>query len=65
MTNAPISNDTIYKIMHSMCFHEDEDDPWVYMYSPSKDFLSDGMKKSRCEFGEYFLEHFPREAWSN
>ena len=64
-TDAPISDGTIYTIMHTMCYDESEDDPWVYMYSPSKDFLSDEMKKSRCGFGEYFLEHFPTGAWSN
>lgn len=28
-TNSPASNDTIYKIVHTMCYDEDEDDPWV------------------------------------
>ena len=47
-TKAPASDWTIYKIFHTMCYDEDEDDPWVYMHSPSKDFLSDSMKKSRA-----------------
>ena len=64
-TQEPASDWTIYKIFHSMCYDEREDDPWVYMYSPSKDFLSEPMKKSRVAFANFFLEHFPTGAWSS
>ena len=64
-TNAPASNWTIYNIFHTLCYDENEDDPWVYMHSPSKDFLSDGMKKSRVVFADYFLENFATGAWSS
>ena len=64
-TQAPASNWTIYNIFHTMCYDEDEDDPWVYMHSPSKDFLSDGMKRNRVAFAKYFLENFATGAWSS
>lgn len=43
-TEAPASDWTIYKIVHHMCYDEREDDPWIYIHFPSKDFLSDDMK---------------------
>ena len=55
-TGAPVSDSTIYQIFHTMCYDEKEDDPWVYMHSPSKDFLSDGMKVARVSCGKHFLE---------
>ena len=63
-SGAPISNWTIYNIMHTMCYDEDEDDPWVYMHSPSKDYLSDGMKKARDNCGNHYLERFATGAWA-
>ena len=64
-TRAPASDWTIYNIFHSMCYDETQDDPWVYMRSPSKDFLSDGMKQSRAAFADHFLENFSTGAWSS
>ena len=64
-TQRPISNDTIYAIMHTLCYDEDEDDPWAYMHSPSKDFLSDGVKKSRVDAGEHYSDHVPAGARSS
>ena len=64
-TGAPVSDDTIYKIFHTMCYDETEDDPWVYMHSPSKDFLSDPMKKHRVTTANFVLEHFSVGAWSS
>ena len=63
-TQEPASDWTIYKIFHSMCYDESEDDPWVYMHSPSKDFLSDSMKQNRVTFATNFLEYFPTGAWA-
>ena len=63
-TRAPASDWTIYKIFHSMCYDETQDDPWVYMHSPSKDFLSEGTKQSRAAFADHFLENFATGAWS-
>ena len=63
-TGRAISDWTIYNIMHTMCYDEKEDDPWVYMHSPSKDFLSDAMKKHRLVTGEHYDDHFPTGAWS-
>ena len=64
-TEAPASDWTIYKVFHSMCYDESEDDPWIYLHSPSKDFLSDGMKTSRVVFADYILENFATGAWSS
>ena len=66
VTQAPASNWTIYKVFHSMCYDEEEDDPWVYMHSPSKDFLSDAMKKNRLVFAERVLERLQAAScWSH
>ena len=64
-TKEPVSDWMVYKIFHTMCYDEDEDDPWVYMHSPSKDFLSDGMKAHRLSFANHYLEHFTSGAWSS
>ena len=62
-TAAPASNWTIYKVMHTMCYDETEEDPWVYMYSPCKDYLNDVMKERRVVFAKHILEHVPARAW--
>ena len=62
-TAAPASNWTIYKIMHTMCYDETEEDPWVYMHSPSKDYLCDEMKEHRVVFAKHVLDHVPARAW--
>ena len=64
-TRAPASDWTIYNIIHTKCYDENEDDPWVYMHSPSKDFLSDVMKRSRVVFADHYLENFATGAWSS
>ena len=64
-TGEPLSDWSIYKIFHTMCYDEGEDDPWVYMYSPAKDFLSDVMKKHRVRCGEHVLEWFNKGSWSS
>ena len=57
-TGQPISDGTIYGIMHTLCYDETKDDPWVYTYSPSKDFLSDAMKVHRARTAHHVLgEH--------
>ena len=63
-TQEAASDWTIYKIFHSLCYDEQEDDPWVYMHSPSKDFLSDSMKQNRVTFATNFLEYIPTGAWA-
>ena len=35
------------------------------MHSPSKDFLSDGMRRSRAVFANYFLANFAAAAWAS
>ena len=48
-----------------MCYDESEDDPWVYAYSPSKDYLSEGMIKARALCGQHVLDEFHTGAWAN
>ena len=62
-TAAPVSNWTLYKVMHTMCSDDTEDDPWVFLYSPCKDYLCDEMKERRVVFAEHLLEHVPARAW--
>ena len=62
-TQTPASNWTIYKVFHTLCYDEREDDPWAYMNSPSKDYLSDGMKRIRVVFAEHFLQQTHASAW--
>ena len=64
-TEAPASNWTIYKIFHTMCFDEDEDDPWVFMHSPSKDYVSDSMETRRVIFANHVLQNSAAGAWSS
>ena len=49
--------------MHTMCYDETEEDPWVYMHSPSKDYLCDEMKEHRVVFAKHVLDHVPARAW--
>ena len=65
VTHAPASNWTVYKVFHTLCYDEDEDDPWVSMHSPSKDFLSEAMKTNRVIFANHFLDHFATRPWSS
>ena len=62
-TQTPASNWTIYKIFHTLCYDESEEDPWVYMHSPAKDYLSDSMRKHRITFARHFLQHSHASAW--
>ena len=64
-TGKPISDWTIYHIMHTMCYDESEDDPWIYAYSPSKDYLSDGMKVARARCADTYMDKFSAGAWAS
>ena len=63
-TNAPVSDSFIYNLMHTMCYDESEDDPWIYAYSPAKDFLSDGMKTHRVTTADHVMKEIHAAAWS-
>lgn len=62
-TQTPASNWTIYKVFHTLCYDEAEDDPWVYMNSPAKDYLSEDMRMCRIKFAQHFLQHSHPSAW--
>jgi hypothetical protein len=63
-TGTPVSDSTVYRIFHTMCYDEKEDDPWVYAHSPSKDYVSDDMKKRRVVTAAHIVEEMPAAAWS-
>ena len=64
-TGKSMSDWSIYNIMHSMCYDETEDDPWIYAYSPSKDYLSEGMKTHRAKCSDHYLAEFNAVAWTS
>ena len=64
-TGTYISDSTMYDSMHTLCYDDDEDGPWVYAYSPSKDFLSDAMKVHRTRTGRYVIDNFSVGSWAS
>ena len=64
-TGNPLSNHTIYGIMHTLCYDEIESDPWVYAYSPTKDYLSDTMRAHRVRTATHVLDEFSAGAWAS
>ena len=64
-TQAPASNWTLYNIFHTLCYDEVADDPWVYLHSPSKDFLSEEMKRSRRTCAQHIRDTFSQGSWPN
>ena len=48
-----------------MCYDEKEDDPWIYAHSPSKDYLSSGMKVARVRCSDHYLDEFSTGAWAS
>ena len=64
-TGQPISDGTIYEIMHTLCYDETEDDPWACAYSPSKDYLSDAMKAHRARTAQHILDEHSTGAWAS
>ena len=64
-TGEPVSDSTIFRIYHTMCYDENEDDPWVYAYSRSKDYLSNVMKQNHHRCAVYYKDNYSAAAWSN
>ena len=48
-----------------MCYDETEDEPWMYAYFPSKDYLSDGMRVARDRCAEHYVDEFSVGAWAS
>ena len=64
-TKEPISNKTIYRIFKTMCYDEDEDDPWQYLTSLQQDCLTDGMKPPRVKTAQHALNNITdNAAWN-
>ena len=64
-TGTYISDSTMYDSMHTLCYDDDEDDPWVYAYSPSTDFLSEAMQAHRTRTGRYVIDNFSVGSWAS
>jgi hypothetical protein len=64
-TGAPISDEKIRTIFKTLCYDEDEDDPWHYLPSPQQDCLTDEMKPARVRTAKHLLQHVTKgAAWN-
>ena len=64
-TGLPMSDWKIRQIFQTRCFDEDESDPWQWLPSASKDYLTEGMLASRVTCCTYVVENFAPGCWSN
>ena len=64
-TAAPISDTKIRTIFKTLCYDENEDDPWHYLPSPQQDCLTDSMKPGRVKTAEHILKNVAKgAAWN-
>ena len=61
----PVSNFTIYKIFKTMCFDSDEDDPWKFLNTVTKDYLTSAMKPLRVGMAHHILDNMSGAACSH
>ena len=64
-TGLPMSDWKIRQIFQTRCFDEDESDPWQWLPSASKDFLTEGMKAARVTCSTHVVNTFAAGSWSN
>ena len=64
-TKKPISDFTIRKVFTTMCYDENEDDPWQYMNALHQDCLTAGMKPRRVKTAEHVRDNFSANAAFN
>ena len=64
-TSQPVSDYTIYSVFKTMCYDADEDDPWQYLSTATKDYLPEIMKPKRVTMAQYVLDHMSGMACSN
>ena len=62
---APISDFAIRKVFHTMCYDENEDDPWQFMNALQQDALTDNMKPGRVKTAQHVIDNFtPTQAFN-
>ena len=61
-TKESMSDFTIREIFKTMCYDEDEDDPWQFLYSLQQDCLTDKMKPPRVRTANHVLDHITENA---
>ena len=60
-----MSDSSIQRIFRARCYDETEDDPWMYLTSPSQDFLPADLKPLRVLCAKHILDHVAAGAWYN
>ena len=61
-TKKPISNSSIQRVFKTMCYDEDEDDPWQYRNAPQQDCLTEQDFPARVRTGQHILRNVTRAA---
>ena len=64
-TGQSISNWSIRNIFKTMCYDEDEDDPWQWLTALQQDCLTEEMKPPRKKTAEYIINHLSDTAAYN
>ena len=63
VTGLCMSDKTMHRIYSERCYDETEDDPWIYLASPSQDALDPKLKPLRVCTASHILANFPASAW--
>ena len=64
-TQEPISDWKIREVFKTMCYDENEDDPWQFLPSLQQDCLTDEEKPRRAKTANHVLEHVSESAAFN
>jgi hypothetical protein len=58
-----MSDKVIREIFTTRCYDEREDDPWIYLRSPSQDALAEEMKPLRVTCCRWVARHLTSNSW--
>ena len=61
-TGEAISDWSIRNIFKTMCYDEDEDDPWQYLIALQQDCLTDDRKPPRVKTADYIMNNISETA---
>ena len=64
-TQEPISDYSIRQVFQTMCYDEDEDDPWQYLNALQQDCLTDAMKPGRVKTAQFVEDNITKTAAFN
>jgi hypothetical protein len=64
-TGLPVSDHTIHKVFKTMCFDENEDDPWQWLTSPAQDYLPTEALPLRVNMAKHILANIPARSRNN